>query len=211
MGDARLNQPHILFQLEYSHNANPLIIGANLDNGKLSRDAHQHSYKKEGPIWLYWWHIDKDWVHKKNTLHKSDLGADYVDSPRDGNHFPGDAFPLGANSPGQWGWTMIYKMIQKWSGDKMLLTMFQGKFASIEVPEFTDIEVIAEDGQAKSIVTMDGRRCRLVYVYIETEKSWKGDNPRWILLIGEEVETGKRVVKVFDVAKGKAVPNTSKA
>merc|ERR1712098_479524 len=147
---------------------------------------------------------------KNNTLHASDLGADYCDSPRDGNHSPGDAFPLGANSLGTWGWSMIYKMIQKWSGDKMLLTMFQGTMARAIPEEFTDIEVIAEGGQAKAIVTMDGRRCRLVYVYINTEKSWGLQQPRWILLIGEEVGTGKRVVKVFDVSKKKAVPNTSK-
>merc|ERR1711964_704555 len=63
--DSRLNRKDILFLWEFNHNANYHVFQADLEGGKLATKTNPgHWLKNEGPIWNYWWQIDKDWIKK---------------------------------------------------------------------------------------------------------------------------------------------------
>jgi len=64
--DNRLNREDILYFYEVRHDCNLHVYAANMKDGKLTEDAHTQAVSN-GPIWNYWWHMDKDWIHTQKN------------------------------------------------------------------------------------------------------------------------------------------------
>jgi len=145
-----------------------------MEGGKFPAKNHpEHWYPSEsgcqGPVWNYWWHIDK-----------CETGSNR------GRFTPG-RIPKGQ----QWNKFIGYSQ-----------TRIDGQNATLKITATKDeFRIKVENGRAKAFTELHGRNVWLTYMFTETvpHKVIPGwDVPKWTLLIGEDVQTGKRIMEFRD-------------
>jgi len=188
----------VLYWYEYNHDANLHVYAANMEGNNFSSKAHPDFYdaaNNPGPIWNYWWHIDKNWIHiPQNKSKQGELASakpsldlctpEFRAKPENSTC---DRFALTwvswAKKKIQW---QVYGFDQKRMGD------------FIEMEHKGKIHVKVENGRAKAFTELHGRLVWLTYVYVQTKPTALYDAPQWLLFIGQDVQTGKRIIEHRD-------------
>merc|ERR1711964_528870 len=128
----------------------------------------------------YWWQMDARWINKTG----------FQPNPE------GDYFTLAKDVPIidrriQWSWA--YGFTQTRISDTEA-TMHHTNAGF-------DLRITVEEGRAKAYIEMHGRLVWLTYCFVET--AGRLDKPQWMLMIGEDVKTKRRVILFLDVNKQK--------
>lgn len=179
--DRRLNDKQILMMFEFKYTANLFVYQADMANGKLGTETNPgHWLKKgEGPIWNYWWHIDKSLMKK--------------DAPDRTTNKWVDRFTLHESLTGGLQWTMLYYFSQIREENGLAATM---------KTQALDARVEVHNGRAKAFVELHGRKVWLTYIYTQTTPAmFNRNHPQWFLFIGDDAKTGKRVIEYRDASK----------
>jgi len=194
--DNRLNRNDVLYWFEYSNDANLHVYAANMEGDNFSANAHPDFYdaaNNPGPIWNYWWQVDKDWIHiPKNKSKQGELANAKPALERCTPEFrrqnpTADRFPLTCVSrlkqAVQW---QFYGFNQKRKGDY------------VELEHRGNLHVKIQNGRAKAFTELHGRLVWLTYIFVQNKENMFGYVPQWFLFIGQDVLTGKRIIEYRD-------------